>query len=151
MWHRPSNRSVFETELSRRRDNLTFGGIDRTILRSLKRCSEIPIPSKANSPVLRAVDILKIRKQSKGVEELVKIASLGIEIQNDAALIRLESERAAGSMLAKMELKPGKKSIGNSMLPIADLGVTKMQSSRWQTIASLPQQKFDESGPKPEL
>jgi hypothetical protein len=53
-----------------------------------------------------------------------------------AAEIKLRAERKAGEMLAAMELRPGVKPIGNTMLPIAleDLGITKMQSSRWQKV-----------------
>jgi hypothetical protein len=47
----------------------------------------------------------------------------------------------AGEMLAEMELNPGSKNLGvggNTMLPpkLADLGITKMQSSRWRSVAN---------------
>ncbi len=41
-----------------------------------------------------------------------------------------------------MELKPGKKAIGNTMLPIDELGITKIQSSRWQREATLGNDEF---------
>ncbi len=51
--------------------------------------------------------------------------------------VTMSTERKAGEMLAAMELRPGVKPIGNTMLPIAleDLGITKKQSSRWQKVS----------------
>jgi hypothetical protein len=70
-------------------------------------------------------------------------------MQNNAAEIVLRAERKAGEMLATMEKgvggRPGK--TGNTTLPVSqkpsDLGVEKMQSSRWQAIARVSGEQFE--------
>ncbi len=48
----------------------------------------------------------------------------------------MNAERRAGELLKGMDLKPGRKSgIGNTGLPKE---VSKIQSSRWQTMTAVP-------------
>lgn len=103
-------------------------------------------------------DVLQIRDQAEALRVYIKAAAEGIVAANAAAEIKLRAERKAGEMLKAMEnqnpgpkpkLKPGPNpnEIGNTMLPISsldDLGVTKIQSSRWQQEASVPEEKFTE-------
>lgn len=50
---------------------------------------------------------------------------------NATAEVKLMAERKAGAVLAGLPMKDGDP--GNTMLPgLDDLGITKMQSSRWQ-------------------
>lgn len=66
---------------------------------------------------------------------------------NEAAEIKLRAERMAGAALAEMQkAKPGPSpKIGNVDAPIsevptlAEIGVTKRQSSDWQAEASVPE------------
>jgi hypothetical protein len=52
--------------------------------------------------------------------------------------VTMTTERKAGEMLAAMEKNPGNRNLGgNTMLPppsLESLGITKMQSSRWQKV-----------------
>jgi hypothetical protein len=64
--------------------------------------------------------------------------------------IRLRAERRAGELLAETPNAPaGRKKIGSGSQPIsvpptlADLGITKTQSSKWQKLAALPPEKFE--------
>jgi hypothetical protein len=70
-----------------------------------------------------------------------------------ATEIRLRAERRAGELLAEMEKNkgaiPGK--TGRKGRPVldptpklADLGISKDQSSRWQALAGLPEQQFED-------
>ena len=66
------------------------------------------------------------------------------------AEIKLRAERRAGELLAEMgDAKTGPKTeLGNTMLlnsvsTLSDLGITRMQSSRWQSIAQIPEQVFE--------
>jgi len=57
-------------------------------------------------------------------------------LQNQAAELKLRAERKAGGLLADMDLNKGTAAPGrsNTMLPrLEDLGITKIQSSRWLT------------------
>jgi hypothetical protein len=63
-------------------------------------------------------------RRSKSHDVTLNLADLGIS-----------------KMQAAMELKPGSKNLGvggNTMLPpkLEDLGITKMQSSRWRSVAN---------------
>ena len=70
----------------------------------------------------------------------------------DAQKIRLQAQRRAGEILLKMEKNKGTKfSPGsNKVLPptdptpkLAELGVTRVQFSKWQCIAKLSDKEFD--------
>ena len=71
------------------------------------------------------------------------------ELLQWATEIKVRAERRAGQMLAEMELKPGVKSIGNVAVPIPqtldEIGISKNQSSRWQKLASVSNEKFEEA------
>ena len=70
---------------------------------------------------------------------------LGLELQNQAAEIRLHAERKAGDMLREMQKHKGGRpsKTGNTLLPVLeDLGITKIQSCRWQRLARVPQDSF---------
>lgn len=68
------------------------------------------------------------------------------EIQQHAAEVKLRAERKAGELLAGMEKHRGGRKTGNTMSPVstlADVGVEKEQSSRWQRIAAVPEPTFN--------
>ncbi len=72
------------------------------------------------------------------------------ELISYATEIRLRAERRAGELLRDMEKHEGgrPKKTGNKSQPVfqpklAELGVTKAQSSRWQKLADLPEDKFE--------
>ena len=71
------------------------------------------------------------------------------ELLQWATEIKVRAERRAGQMLAEMELKPGVKSIGNVAVPIPqtldEIGISKNQSSRWQKLAAVSNEKFEEA------
>ena len=100
-------------------------------------------------------DILHIRDIAEAARVYAKAAKLGLENQNEAAEIKIRAERKAGEMLAQMPKAVGTDYGGkqyadsNIMLPsnppptLSDLGIEKMQSSRWQMVASLPEVETD--------
>src|SRR5271165_769454 len=69
------------------------------------------------------------------------------ELIGYATEIRFRAERRAGQLLADMAARGERRqpiAPGNTVLPaLADLGVTKMQSSRWQKLAQLTEEEFD--------
>lgn len=100
-------------------------------------------------------DILNIRDIAEAARVYAQAAKLGLENQNEAAEVKIRAERKAGEMLAKMPKAQGgqpyqeKYSTSNAMVQVeaptlSDLGIERMQSSRWQQIASLPEEVFEE-------
>lgn len=77
------------------------------------------------------------------------------DLLNQATEIKLRAERRAGELLAGMEKANGGEHGGKSRLDgsrsqpsnptptLADLGLTKTQSSRWQKLAALAEDKFE--------
>jgi hypothetical protein len=76
-----------------------------------------------------------------------------VKCRNDAAEIKLRAERRAGEMLKEGaengdRAKPGNPqwSQAETIAPVklAEIGINKTQSSRWQCIASIPEEKFEQ-------
>ena len=112
---------------------------------TLARISEA---MKALSAAKTLDDVLQIRDQAEALRVYIKAASDSLEAANAAAEIKLRAERKAGEMLAAMEL-PGrgggdaKSSDAMSLDSLADLGVDKKQSSRWQRASRVESEDFE--------
>jgi len=93
-------------------------------------------------------DVKEIRDTAEAYRIRIKQAKAGLELQNKAAEIKLRAERRAGELLASMDRQQGgrpKPSHDGSVSPtLADLDITPNQSSRWQSIASIPEEDFEE-------
>ena len=100
----------------------------------------------------RIDDVKDIRDKAEALRLYAKQAGEGLENQNMMAEIKLRAERRCGELLGDMENAPTgpKPQLGNSVLPnseaptLADMGISKMQSSRWQAIASVPEPVFEQ-------
>jgi hypothetical protein len=89
-------------------------------------------------------DIKHVHDKAEAIRHFAKSASLGLEMQNAAAEIKLRAERKAGSALADLALRGGDRksnSHGESLI-LDDLGVDRNQSSRWQQAAAVPEKDF---------
>lgn len=107
-----------------------------------------------------AVDEVKdIRDRALAFEVYARQAK-NIEAERRACEIRLRAERKAGSLLVDMDKAKGQRLAGRTAdgqpvrlsndttaeLPtLADLGVTRDQSSKWQRLAEVPQERFEEA------
>jgi len=94
-------------------------------------------------------DVLHIRDIAEAARVYAQAAKLGLENQNEAAEVKIRAERKAGEMLAQMPKFHGARpsdtgSHDVTPLELSDLGIEKMQSSRWQAIANLPEEIFEE-------
>lgn len=92
--------------------------------------------------------------------EVARIAARKAKLSEEACLdwgeYSLDAQREAGKMLAAMDKQAGARGIGKSAdevefhsgtpLPpkLADLGVTKKESHRWQAVASLPDDEYEQ-------
>lgn len=78
-----------------------------------------------------------------------KQADLGLDAQNHAAEIKIRAQRKAGELLAVMDKHPpGPKDRlqpATELPPkLEDLGIEKTQSHRWQQLAALPVEVFEQ-------
>jgi len=98
-------------------------------------------------------EVKKIRDQAEALRQYARQQKLSLEMQNRCAEIKIRAERRAGDILLDMEKNPGGQAEHESYLShdgtgrtpkLADLGITRNQSSRWQSIASIPEKDFDE-------
>jgi hypothetical protein len=90
-------------------------------------------------------------EQSEAITYLAKKARVGHELQNRAAEIALRAKRRAGELLAEMPKNLGGRPLetGNSVLPVSsptleELGINKIDSSRWQAVAAVPEERFEQ-------
>ena len=100
-----------------------------------------------------SVDEVKaIRDKAEALRQYAKQSRLSLDMQNRCAEIRIRAERRAGDLLKEMEKRPpGPTPLQNRShdatdLPprLEDLGISKSQSSRWQLIASIPEEDFED-------
>jgi hypothetical protein len=100
----------------------------------------------------RSLDEVKdVRDKAEALRMYVKQAGESLQMQNDVAEIKLRAERRAGEMLGEMDKQDG----GDAMRPrshdatevpptLSALGISRSQSSRWQSMADVPEEQFEE-------
>lgn len=107
----------------------------------------------AKNAILEAknIDEIKdIRDKAEAFRAYAKQAGESLEVQNNIAEIKIRAERRAGEMLREMPKNEGNKFVRPSTDTIAvfptlkDLGISSDQSSNWQAIAGLPDDKLEE-------
>ncbi len=94
-------------------------------------------------------EVLHIGDVAEAARVYAKAAKLGLEAQNKAAEIHVRAQRKAGELLACMQRQGAGRPVdnGSSVEPfpkLADMGITKQDSHRWQRLASLPDDAFEE-------
>ena len=96
-------------------------------------------------------DVKELRDRAAALLHYAKQQQVAVEILNDAAEMKLRTERKAGKLLREME-EAGQRQSGRGdhkaeshrVIPqLKDLGVTPKQSSRWQREAALPDDAFE--------
>jgi N6-adenosine-specific RNA methylase IME4 len=94
-------------------------------------------------------EILDIRDKGELFRQYTRQQKFGIETQNIGGEIKVRAERRMGELLQKMRKNKGQRLGGNIVLPpdnaptYAELGIQKIQASRWQRAASLPESLFE--------
>lgn len=90
-----------------------------------------------------SVDEVKdIRDKASALQVYMKQAGESLEMQNQCAEIKVRAERRAGEIL-KVSVSPGGSPMSHDVT-LPDLGITRMQSHRWQSIAEIPEPVFEE-------
>ena len=95
----------------------------------------------------RSLDEIKtIRDKAEAVRKYAQSASLGLDVQNRAAEVKLRAERQAGKLLTQLMLRGGdrRSKSHHDRLKLDDLGLTPNQSKRWQLQARIPENLFRE-------
>jgi hypothetical protein len=93
-------------------------------------------------------DVVNIRDKMAAMKVYMQSVGESLDLQNRAAEMKLRAERKAGEMLCGMENREkrggDRKSKSHDVtLKLDDIGITKMQSSRWQEEAKVPEEKFE--------
>jgi N6-adenosine-specific RNA methylase IME4 len=125
--------------------------------------SELEIIERWRAKIERASsweEIKTIRDQAEVMRQYAARQRMGLDVQNTGAEIKLRAERRLGEWLAEREpnrgtqgqlagrdgsgsptVRPPEPSSATETLN--QLGVSKSQSSRWQRIADVPEDKFE--------
>lgn len=84
-------------------------------------------------------DVKRVRDQAEAIRAYAKNAGLGLDMQNEAARVKLDAERKAGAILTRTvrDAAAGRPQKASHDVTLSDLGVTRKQSSRWQQLAAL--------------
>jgi ParB family chromosome partitioning protein len=96
-------------------------------------------------------DFLGIRNIAIMAETYTKAAKLGLEAQNRAAEVKIRAERKAGELFAQLERDKGGRPenscnvarVSEYTQALEDAELTRFDASRWQTIAGIPEPKFE--------
>lgn len=91
-------------------------------------------------------EVKEIRDVAESLRVYARNAKAGLAMQNEAAELRLSAERRAGELLAAMKLRGGDQvsTARVSRTRLADLGITRNQSTRWQRLARIPEPSFSQ-------
>lgn len=93
-------------------------------------------------------EVKDIRDKALALETYARLAQ-NVEAERQACEIRLRAERKAGQLLrARDKAKGGQPyqsghMIGSGPVPLAELGISRNQSSQWQRLARVPDDEFE--------
>jgi len=98
---------------------------------------------------------LHLREVAEALRFMTRKADLARDIQNAAAKCRIDAERRLGELLKDMPKHPGGRPPGNPLhdergfeedgpATYEDIGIDYGQAHRWQTVASLPTEAYNE-------
>ena len=98
----------------------------------------------------RIDEVKDIRDKAEALRLYAKQAGEGLDSQNKLAEIKIRAERRCGELLGEMDRadvgRPEKTSHAVTIVSpptLSDMGITRMQSSRWQAMASMPEEVFE--------
>lgn len=91
--------------------------------------------------------LVDLRDQARAIEVLQRRRKAGLDCQIDATEIAIRAERRLGEIVREVPKskggRPSKSGDTESpVLTLADMGITKKESSRWQALAAVPEDTF---------
>jgi len=87
-------------------------------------------------------EVLGIRDMAEAMRVCQRLSNQGLAAQNAAAEIKLRAERKAGELLAAMPKHNGDPR-SHDVTRLKDMGIEKMESHRYQKIASVGEEVFE--------
>jgi N6-adenosine-specific RNA methylase IME4 len=108
--------------------------------------------AKKELALAKSVDEVKnIRDKAEALRAYAKQAGESLEMQNMIAEIKIRAERRAGELLKEQKRDQGETdkkimsddSTLSSKPKLDEIGISKNQSSSWQKIADIPEDKFE--------
>jgi hypothetical protein len=91
-------------------------------------------------------EVKDIRDKAEAARTYARQARYSLTMQNQCTEIKLRAERRAGEILPDT-VKPGNPQLSHDGIigpKLSDLGITLNQSSRWQRIAAIPEEIFED-------
>lgn len=117
-----------------------------SILRAEQALAHIDAAKREIAAAKSIDDVVDMRDKAAAVQMYAAKRKGSQQVAQDAAEIKLRCERRAGEILREMPKRRG----GNSKLMLQDatptleqIGVDRVDSHRWQSLASLPESDFD--------
>jgi hypothetical protein len=89
-------------------------------------------------------EVKSIRDKAEALRTYAKQAKDSAEMERQCAIIRLRAERRLGELLARAVRRGNPQLSHDSTIGLGKLGITRDQSSRWQTAATLPAKDFEQ-------
>ena len=101
--------------------------------------------SRAERALARAVDVVDLLDLARGAEILqamIRALDAGFELEQRASIFRLRAERKLGGWL-RDNVRAGNPQWSEAeTIRLGDYGITRSQSSRWQSFAGLTDERF---------
>ncbi len=87
-------------------------------------------------------EVRELRNRAKWIRQFLKSAAEGLDLQNQAAIVKLLCERRAGEILIKTLRHGGDRRPGKHESQLKALGIDKAESRRLQMEASVSDEEF---------
>ncbi len=101
--------------------------------------------TQALSCVGSVVEAKDLAGRAKALQSYAKTSGQSLDVQNKIAELKIRAERKAGKILSDMEKKSNQHGERNSSIQsLEDLGISRMQASRWQALARVSDESLDE-------
>ncbi|HHT9136520.1 MAG TPA: MT-A70 family methyltransferase [Candidatus Wunengus sp. YC60] len=104
--------------------------------------------NKAKNELMLATkidEVKEIRDKAEALKAYMKQAGESLEMQNYCAEIKIRAERRAGELIPEqIERGRPEKTLHDERIVLKDLNISEIQSHRWQAIAAVPEEEFEE-------
>lgn len=108
--------------------------------RAIAYISNIETAIASASTIEQARDLTS---KTKALQAYASSSGESLDMLNNIAEMKIRAERKAGSILLQMEKKTNQHGEKNRSIPaLEELGISRMQASRWQAVARVSEDDF---------